>query len=191
MGQCHEIFTSSIFHTFLRFPFIFDDSILVIWTFSKQLTETFRVYIHGVTDTSNNPWSHSPTTGKQAKNFIFFISVNLTWAYLIFYMCINPTKKLLKTHLNIKKLNGNGNNVSGRRRLVNRWPAIGGDYTVESESKNSPEPILRGWTPWIFEWGRDQKNLFQIRRYFIPISCHGLQRILWQFTYKKISGGHL
>jgi hypothetical protein len=59
-------------------------------------------------------------------------------------MCINPTKKLLKTHLNIKKLNGNGNNVSGRRRLVNRWPAIGGDYTVESESKNSPEPILRG-----------------------------------------------
>jgi hypothetical protein len=55
----------------------------------------------------------------------------------------NPTKKLLKTHLNIKKLNGNGNNASGQRRLVNRWPAIGGDYT-ESESINSPEPILRG-----------------------------------------------
>ncbi len=54
-------------------------------------------------------------------------------------MRISSAKKTLKEHVNIKKRKGNGNNASALRKLVNRWPAIGGDYTIECESINSPQ----------------------------------------------------
>ncbi len=41
---------------------------------------------------------------------------------------LNVENEINVLNLNIKKLNGNGNNASAQRRVVNRWPAIEGDY---------------------------------------------------------------
>ncbi len=69
MGQRHEIVTSSFFHTFLRFPFIFEDSVLVILNFLKAYGDIPD--LHTVSPTQATNWSHSPTTVKPAKKIYF------------------------------------------------------------------------------------------------------------------------